>query len=61
MKKTQFTETQIVAMLKQQEQGMKVSDIARANGTFELMARFYGPDKTFYTKTWKLGDVEKMK
>ncbi|MBV4359214.1 DUF1254 domain-containing protein [Pinibacter aurantiacus] len=32
-----------------------------ANGTFELMARFYGPDKSFFTKTWKLGDVEKVK
>lgn len=31
------------------------------NGEFELMARFYGPDKSFFTKTWKLGDVEKLK
>ncbi|WP_202409529.1 DUF1254 domain-containing protein [Hufsiella arboris] len=31
------------------------------NGTFELMARFYGPDKTFFTKNWKLGTVEKVK
>ncbi|HMG92530.1 MAG TPA: DUF1214 domain-containing protein [Chryseolinea sp.] len=31
------------------------------DGTFELMARFYGPEKTFYTKTWKLSDVEKVK
>ena len=30
------------------------------DGTFELMARFYGPDKSFFTKTWKLGDVEKL-
>ncbi|WCT13092.1 DUF1254 domain-containing protein [Mucilaginibacter jinjuensis] len=29
-------------------------------GTFELMARFYGPDKTFFTKEWKLGNVEKV-
>ena len=31
MKKTQFTETQIVTTLKQQEQGVKVFDIARSN------------------------------
>lgn len=44
MKKTQFTENQIIAMLKQHEQGMKAADIARANGI---------SDKTFYrwTKT----------
>ncbi len=29
MKKTQFTETQIVAVLKQHEQGIKANDIAR--------------------------------
>ena len=29
-------------------------------GTFELMARFYGPDKTFFSKNWKLGNVERM-
>lgn len=39
MKKTQFTEQQIVAMIKQHEQGLKVSDIARANNISE---------KTFY-------------
>ena len=31
MKRTQFTETQIVTMLKQHEQGIKVQDIARTN------------------------------
>ena len=36
MKKTQFTETQIVTMLKQQEQGVKVFDIARSNGILIL-------------------------
>ena len=39
MKKKQFTEQQIVAMIKQHEQGLKVSDIARANNISE---------KTFY-------------
>jgi len=29
MKKTRFTETQIIAILKEQEAGMKVSDITR--------------------------------
>lgn len=35
MKKTQFTENQIIAMLKQQKQGVKVQDIARAHGISE--------------------------
>ena len=35
MKKTQFTESQIIAMLKQHEQGVKVQDIARTNGISE--------------------------
>jgi hypothetical protein len=35
MKKTQFTESQIIAMLKQHEQGVKVQDIARSNGISE--------------------------
>ena len=29
-------------------------------GTFELMARFYGPDKAFFTKAWQLGNIEKI-
>jgi putative transposase len=39
MKKSQITEAQIVGMIKQYEQGVKVSDIARANNISE---------KTFY-------------
>jgi putative transposase len=42
MKRSTFTEIQIIAMLKQHEQGVKVSDIARENGI---------SDKTFYR--WK--------
>jgi putative transposase len=42
MKKTNFTESQIISMLKQHEQGVKVSDIARSNGI---------SDKTIYR--WK--------
>ena len=54
MKKTQFTENQIVAMLKQHEQGIKVNDIARANGI---------SDKTFYRWKSKYGgmDVNELK
>jgi putative transposase len=54
MKKTQFTESQIVAMLKQHEQGMKVIDIARANGI---------SDKTFYRWKSQYGgmDVKELK
>ncbi len=49
MKTTQFTENQIVAMLKQQEQGVKVTDIARANGI---------SDKTFYRWKSKYGGMD---
>lgn len=49
MKKTQFTEAQIVAMLKQHEQGIKASEIARANGI---------SDKTFYRWKSKYGGMD---
>jgi hypothetical protein len=29
------------------------------NGRFEVMARFYGPLKPLFDKTWKLPDIEK--
>lgn len=32
MKKTKFTESQIIGILKEQEQGKKVSDICRSHG-----------------------------
>ncbi len=32
MKKTRFTENQIIAILKQQETGMKINDICREHG-----------------------------
>jgi hypothetical protein len=32
-----------------------------AKGKFELLARFYGPEKPFFDKTWKMGDVEVIK
>jgi hypothetical protein len=32
-----------------------------ANGEFEVLARFYGPKKELYDKTWSLGDIEKVK
>lgn len=49
MKTTQFTEHQIVAMLKQHEQGIKVSDIARTHGI---------SDKTFYRWKSKYGGMD---
>jgi putative transposase len=57
MKKTKFTETQIIAILKQQEAGMKVSEIAREHGI---------SDATFYNWKAKYGgmeasDVKRMK
>lgn len=42
MKKTQFTEGQILGILKEQEQGQKVSDVCRKHGI---------SDATFYN--WK--------
>ncbi|NEU09632.1 DUF1254 domain-containing protein [Flavihumibacter sp. R14] len=31
-----------------------------ANRQFELLARFYGPEKAFFDKVWKMGDVEEV-
>jgi len=28
---------------------------------FEVLARFYGPEKTFFDKVWKMGDIEEVK
>jgi len=57
MKKTRFTETQIVSILQQQEVGKSVKDITREHGI---------SDATFYN--WKaryggmqVSDVKKMK
>jgi hypothetical protein len=30
-----------------------------ANGQFEFLVRFYGPDKPLFDKTWKLPDIER--
>ena len=32
-----------------------------ANGKFEALFRFYGPEKALFDKTWKLPDIEKVK
>lgn len=49
MKKTKFTENQIISILKQQETGMKVADICREHGIsdatfFNWKARYSGMD-----------------
>jgi hypothetical protein len=31
-----------------------------ANGQFEVLFRFYGPDKAVFDKTWKLPDIERI-
>jgi hypothetical protein len=31
-----------------------------ANGRFEVLARFYGPQKPLFDKTWRLNDIEKV-
>jgi len=54
MKKTRFTETQIIAILKKQEAGIKVSDICRENSI---------SDATFYNWKARYGgmDVNELK
>jgi putative transposase len=57
MKKSRFTESQIVKILKEQEAGSKLSDICRDNGISEA---------TFYNWKAKYGgmearDVKRMK
>lgn len=57
MKKTRFTETQIVSILKQQEAGRSIKELAREHGI---------SDATFYNWKAKYGgmeasDVKKMK
>jgi hypothetical protein len=31
----------------------------KADGQFEVLFRFYGPEKPLFDKTWKLPDIEK--
>ena len=49
MKKVRFTETQIISILKQQEAGISVRDIAREHGI---------SDATFYNWKAKYGGME---
>ena len=49
MKKTRFTETQIVAILKEADAGMKVADICRKHGI---------SDATYYNWKSKYGGME---
>jgi hypothetical protein len=30
------------------------------DGKFEVLFRFYGPEKPLFEKTWKLPDIEKV-
>ena len=32
----------------------------RQDGRFEVLCRFYGPQKAFFDKTWRLPDVERV-
>ena len=32
-----------------------------ASGRFEILARFYGPQKALFDKSWKLSDLEQVK
>ena len=33
----------------------------KKGGTFEVLFRFYGPEKPLFEKTWVLPDIERMK
>jgi hypothetical protein len=33
----------------------------KAGGRFEVLFRFYGPEKPLFNKTWKLGDIIEVK
>jgi hypothetical protein len=33
---------------------------ASASGKFEVLFRFYGPEKALFDKTWKLPDIENI-
>jgi len=33
----------------------------KTGGMFEVLFRFYGPEKPLFDKTWKLGDIEEVK
>lgn len=30
-------------------------------GSFEVLARFYGPKMALFEKSWRLGDIEKLR
>jgi putative transposase len=57
MKKTRFTENQIVAILKIQELGIKVADICREHGISD--AAFFNWKSKY--GGMQVGDVKKMK
>ena len=48
MKKSKFTEAQIIAILKEQDQGLKVAEICRKHGI---------SDQTFHNWKKKYGDL----
>lgn len=49
MKKTRFTEAQIIGILNEQEQGVKVADLCRKHGI---------SDATFYNRKSKYGGMK---
>mgnify|MGYP002074871740 FL=1 len=57
MKRTKFTETQIVSILTQQEKGMKVADICREHGISQ--ATFYQWQKKYGGMA--VNDLKKLK
>ena len=33
----------------------------KSGGEFEVLFRFYGPEKPLFDKTWELGDIAEVK
>ena len=59
MKKSRFTESQIIAILKQHESGLKVGDICREQGIsqatfFNWKAKYGGMDASRLKRFWEL-------
>ena len=40
---------------------VKPNTPTKAGGRFEVLFRFYGPEKPLFDKTWKLGDIMEVK
>ena len=56
MKRTRFTEEQIIAVLREQESGAKTADVCRKHGVSQ--ATYYNSQATYYKWKAKYGGLE---